>query len=61
MLQSFSGPRGRAVKSAVSESLYHLTAVSGAGLIPALATCETSKDLLAGVPFLRALPFSPTY
>ena len=30
--------------------LDHLTAVSGVGLSPALATCETSQVLLAGVP-----------
>ena len=30
--------------------LNHLTAVSGVGLSPALATCETSQVLLAGVP-----------
>ena len=29
--------------------LDHLTAVSGVGLSPALATCETSQGLLAGV------------
>ena len=53
-----SGPRGRAVKSAVSESLDHLTAVSGVGSNPALATCETSQVLLAGVPrgFSRGPP-----
>ena len=28
----------------------HLTAVSGVGSNPALATCETSQVLLAGVP-----------
>ena len=44
-----SGPRGRAVKSAVSKSLNHFTAVSGVGSSPALATCETSQVLLAGV------------
>ena len=39
----------------------HLTAVSGVGLSPALATCETSQVLLAGVSggFSRVLPFSP--
>ena len=52
------GPRGRAVKSAVSQSLDHLTAVSGVGSSPALATCETSQVLLAGVPggFSRGSP-----
>ena len=29
---------------------YHITAVSGVGSSPALATCETSQVLLAGVP-----------
>ena len=56
------GPRGRAVKSAVSLSLDHLTAVSGAGSSPALATCETSQVLLAGVSggFSRGSPvFAP--
>ena len=53
-----SGPRGRAVKIAVSLSLEHLTAVSGVGSSPALATCETSQVLLAGVPggFSRGSP-----
>ena len=38
--------------------LDHLTAVSGAGSSPALATCETSQVLLAGVPggFSRGSP-----
>ena len=38
--------------------LYHLTAVSGVGSRPALATCETSQVLLAGVPggFSRGSP-----
>ena len=43
-----------AVKPAVSlifytKSIDHLIAVSGASLSPALATCETSQLLLAGV------------
>ena len=40
-----------------------LTAVSGVGSSPALATCETSEVLLAGVSggFPRVLPFRPTY
>ena len=46
-------------------SLYfdHLTAVSGVGSSPALATCETRQVLLAGVSggFPRVLPFHPTY
>ena len=35
--------------------------LSGVGSSPALATCETSQVLLAGVPgvFLGILPFSP--
>ena len=54
----YSGPRGRGVKSAVSYSLDHLIAVSGVGSSPALATCETSQVLLAGVPggFSRGSP-----
>ena len=41
----------------------HLTAVSGVSSSPALAICETSHDLLAGVPggFPGVLPFRPTY
>ena len=36
----------------------HLTAVSGVGSSPDLATCETSQVLLAGVPggFSRGSP-----
>ena len=47
----------------LNQSFDHLTAVSGAGSSPALATRETSKVLLAGVPggFLGVLSFSPTY
>ena len=55
------GHRGRAVKSTVSKSLDHLTAMSGVGSSPALATCESSQVLLADVPggfFLGVLPFS---
>ena len=39
-------------------ALFHLTALSGAGSSPALATCETSQVLLAGVPggFSRGPP-----
>ena len=43
------GPRGCAVKSAVSLSLDHLTTVFGVGSSPALDTCETGQVLLAGV------------
>ena len=41
----------------------HLTAVSGVGSSPALATCETSQVLLEGVSggFPGVLPFRPTY
>ena len=37
--------------------------MSGVGLSPALATCETSQVLLAGVSggFPGVLPFRPTY
>ena len=52
------GPRDRAVK----RSLDHLTAVTGVGSSPALATCETSQILLAGVSggFSRGSPvFAP--
>ena len=37
--------------------------MTGVGSSPALATCETSHVLLAGVPggFPGALPFCPTY
>ena len=41
---------------------YHLTSVSGVVSSPALATCETSQVLLAGVPggFSRGTPvFAP--
>ena len=34
----------------LNHSFDHLTAVSGVGLSPALATCETSQVFLAGVP-----------
>ena len=62
---SFGGPRGRVVKSAPDISLLHLTirsSVSGVGSGPALATCETSQVLLAGVSggFSRGSPvFAP--
>ena len=47
--------------SALDHSI--ITAVSGVGLSPALATCETSQVLLAGVSggFPRVLPFRSTY
>ena len=60
------GPRGRVGKVAeFQRSLLfdHLTAVTGVGSSPALATCETSQVLLAGVSggFPGVLPFRPTY
>ena len=61
-LRRIRRPRGQAVKNAVSQSLDHLTAVSGVGSSPALATCETSQVLLAGVSggFSRGSPvFAP--
>ena len=47
--------------SALNHSI--ITAVSGVGLSPALATCEISQVLLAGVSggFPGILPFRPTY
>ena len=55
------GPPGRVGK--VPESFDHLTAVSGVGSSTALATCEASQVLLAGVSggFPQVLPFHPTY
>ena len=49
----------RPTTSAESED----TAVSGVGSSPALAMCETSQVLLAGVSggFPGVLPFRPTY
>ena len=44
------GPRGRALKRAVSQSLDHLTSVFDVGASPVLATYETSQVLLVGVP-----------
>ena len=46
-----------------SKSSDHLTAVSGVGSSPTLATCETSQVLLVGVSggFPGVLPFCPTY
>ena len=51
------------VKSLNFSALNHLTAVSGLGSCPALATCETSQVLLAGVScgFPGVLLFRPTY
>ena len=46
----FGGPRGRVGKLAVFQHLFdHLTAVTGVSSSPALATCETSHVLLAGL------------
>ena len=47
----------------LKRSFDHLTAVTGVGLSPALATCEASQVLLAGVSggFPGVLPFHPTY
>ena len=58
------GPRGRVGKVAVFQrylSFDHLTAVSGVGSSPALATCETRQVLLAGCVrwFSRGIPVSP--
>ena len=60
------GLRGRVGKVAVfqrSQSFDHVTAVSGVGSSPALATFETSQVLLAVVSggFPGVLPFRPTY
>ena len=59
-------PRGRVSRVAVFQcscSFDHLTAVSGVGSSPALATCETRQVLLAVVSggFPGVLPFRPTY
>ena len=44
-----------------NKTIDHLTAVSGVGSSPALATCETSQVLLVGVSggFPGVLPFRP--
>ena len=58
------GTRDRVFKVAVFQrSFDHLTAVSGVGSSPALATCGTRQVLLAGVSggFPGVLPFRPTY
>ena len=51
------------VRSLYFSALNHLTAVSGVNSSPALATCETSQVLLAGVSggFPGVLPFRATY
>ena len=61
-----AAPFGRVGKVAEyqrSLSFDHLTAVAGVGSSPALATCETSQVLLAGVSggFPGVLPFRPTH
>ena len=50
---------GKVVVFQRSLSFDHLTAVSGVGSSPALATCETRQVLLAGVSggFPGVLPF----
>ena len=54
---------GKVTEFQRSLSFGHLTAVSGVGSSPALAPCETSQVLLAGVShgFPGVLPFHPTY
>ena len=54
---------GKVAEFQCSLSFDHLTTVSGVGSSPALATCETSQVLLAGVSggFPGLLPFRPTY
>ena len=54
---------GKVAEFQRSESLDHLTAVSGVGSSPAPATCETSQALLAGVSggFPGVLPFRFTF
>ena len=54
---------GKVAEFQRSESFDHLTAVSGVGSSPALATCKTSQVLLAGVSggFPWVLRFAPPY
>ena len=54
---------GKVAEFQHSKSFDHLTAVTGIGSSPALATCETSHVLLAGVPggFPGIVMFHPTY
>ena len=51
--------------SALLKSFDHLTTVSGVGSSPALATCETSQVLLAGVsggfPGVLSFPLARLY
>ena len=60
------GPRGRVGKVAEFQRSYsfeYLTAVTGVGSSPTLASCETRQVLLAGVSgnFPGILRFRPTY
>ena len=62
---ALGGPRGRVGRvDEIQRSLSfdHLTAVTGVGSSPTLATCETSQVLLASVlgGFPGVLPFRPT-
>ena len=52
---------GKVAENQRSQSFDHLTAVTGVGSSPALATCETSQVLLVGVSggFPGVLPFRP--
>ena len=64
--KNVGGLRGRAGKVAEfqrSKSFNHITAVTGVGSNPALATCETSQVLLADVSggFPGVHPFRPVY
>ena len=54
---------GKVAEFQRSLSFDHFTAVTGVGSSPALAICETSQVLLAGVSggFPLVLPFRPTY
>ena len=63
---NLGGPRsgvGKVAEFQRSQSFDHLTAATCVGSSPALAICETSHVLLAGVPggILGVLPFRPTY
>ena len=54
---------GKVTEFQRSYSFDHLTAVTGVGSSPALATCEKSHVLLVGVSggFPEVLPFRPTF
>ena len=62
-ISGLAAPVAEWVRSLYFSALNHLSAVSGVGSSPALATCETSQVLLAGVSggFPGVLPFRPTY